>query len=634
MSEDPASGPSFWGLNYGPQAPSFVGIRSRAPAPRAAMVWRHDLPADAVTPDFLVLFDCAVNWLTSNRTSRVVLFSPPPAGTGDDALVNRLLANGFTVVPDNTAEAVPLADTIALVIQSSSGVSDPTRFTIYTAPLLSFNASNHDDELTSSIGTTLVTDLGMVRPNTATNHPARCGLTNSFIAVTGAQNFDLIGPSLPAAAVTIASFDLVTARTATTLADVDAMIAGTFESAKMTGMVAVADFAIGEGALYTGLPQYDQPVPGDPTTVATFGTRATFKIQVSAPGTWTFALPVDDGARLRIDRNRNGFDPSDNVFNAEAGTGLRVLSNDVAFAETGMYDVEWVTLATGGNYGQEIAVAVSPGAGTVVDPFDPANFELIGEHNIASQLKLSGQITVVAYVPTAVLTQTRPFLIVVKTGDSLLGGPLTGFEGSGFWGGADLNDVDYGTPSTDAVGRLLTLQSVNVSNQTNVQLTLGLAGSDVDFESNDFLKIYADVDGSGPQDFQVLAEFRGIGGGPMGDALTNGTPSRYVLRGIFRDVTYPIPGGATDLVIRFEAHSTFFNEVVAFDNVRITVAGAAPPTISIRRVGVDVIVTFTGTLRSSPTVNGTYTDVPGATSPFVIAPANQGTQRFYRAGNP
>jgi len=222
----------------------------------------------------------------------------------------------------------------------------------------------------------------------------------------------------------------------------------------------------------------------------------------------------------------------------------------------------------------------------------------------------------------------------VNTGDPLLGGPLTGFEGSGFWGGADLNDVDYGTPSNDSVGRLLTLQPVNVSGRTNVQLTVALAGSDVDFEPTDFLKIYADTDGAGPQDFQLLADFRGIGGGPLGDTLLNGTPSQYVLRGIFRDVTYPIPAGATDLAIRFEGNSTFFNEVMAWDNVRITAGGADPPPISIRRSGADVVVNFTGVLQSSATVNGTYTDVIGAVSPFAIPPASQGTQQFYRARNP
>ena len=633
VSEDPASGPAFWGLNFGPEAPSFVGVRANAPARRAAMVWRHDLPADAVTEDFLRLFDCVVGWMTSNRTTRTVLFSPPPAGTGDEVLVNRLITNGFTVLPDNTAEPVPDPSTIALVIQSSSAVPDPTRFTIYTAPLLSFNASNHDDELVSSIGVTSVIDLGTVRMNTATNHPARCGLTNSFIAVTNSQNFDLIGPTLPSGAVTIADYDLIATRTATTLADVDAMITNAFQSIQTTGTVQVADLSIGEGGRYTGQPQYDQPVPGSPDTAATFGVRGTGKIEVAAAGTWTFALGVDDGARLRIDRNRNGFDAADNVFNEEDGAGFRVLSNDVVFAQAGTYDFEWVTLDTGANFAQEIAVSAFRGGGTPVEPWDPFSFELLGEASGGAQIRLMGEITIVTYVPNAQLRDTRPLIIVVDGGASLLGGPLTGFEGNGFFGGADLNDPDFGSPFvTDANPRSLTLPTINVAGQSNVQVKVFVAGSDVDFEDPDFFRIIADIDADGPAEPFYLAHFRQFptghpNRGALGDTNDN---QRTVLRGLFKEVTYNIPANATDLRLRFEGHSTFFNEVMAFDNVRV-LADREDVKISIQRVASDVVVTYTGVLQSSATVNGPFTDVANARSPFVVPPASQDAQRFYRA---
>jgi hypothetical protein len=77
---------------------------------------------------------------------------------------------------------------------------------------------------------------------------------------------------------------------------------------------------------------------------------------------------VDDGARLRIDLDRNGLDAGDNVFNEEDGTGLRVLAADVTFPQTGVYDFEWVTLCTGADYGEEISVAAFPGAMTPIDP--------------------------------------------------------------------------------------------------------------------------------------------------------------------------------------------------------------------------------------------------------------------------
>ena len=43
-----------------------------------------------------------------------------------------------------------------------------------------------------------------------------------------------------------------------------------------------------------------------------------------------------------------------------------------------------------------------------------------------------------------------------------------------------------------------------------------------------------------------------------------------------QDITYRIPDGATDLVIRIDALTTWWNEIVAFDNIRVT-SGGAPP---------------------------------------------------------
>ncbi len=57
-----------------------------------------------------------------------------------------------------------------------------------------------------------------------------------------------------------------------------------------------------------------------------------------------------------------------------------------------------------------------------------------------------------------------------------------------------------------------------------------------------------------------------------------------------------------------------------------------PPTISVSKVGNSYQITFTGTLKSSSTANGTYTDVPGATSPYTI-PTGSAPQQFYRSAN-
>jgi hypothetical protein len=56
------------------------------------------------------------------------------------------------------------------------------------------------------------------------------------------------------------------------------------------------------------------------------------------------------------------------------------------------------------------------------------------------------------------------------------------------------------------------------------------------------------------------------------------------------------------------------------------------PTITLTRIGNSLVITYTGTLLSSANVEGPYTPVAGATSPYTVP--STGTQRFYRTSNP
>jgi hypothetical protein len=56
------------------------------------------------------------------------------------------------------------------------------------------------------------------------------------------------------------------------------------------------------------------------------------------------------------------------------------------------------------------------------------------------------------------------------------------------------------------------------------------------------------------------------------------------------------------------------------------------PTLSISRQAGTIRISYTGTLQGSPTVNGTYSDVAGASSPYTV-PAGAASQMFYRARN-
>lgn len=60
---------------------------------------------------------------------------------------------------------------------------------------------------------------------------------------------------------------------------------------------------------------------------------------------------------------------------------------------------------------------------------------------------------------------------------------------------------------------------------------------------------------------------------------------------------------------------------------------ATPPTLNIRRLGSNVVLNWTDAafgLQSAPAITGTFTNVPGATSPYTNSIS--GGQRFFRLG--
>lgn len=67
----------------------------------------------------------------------------------------------------------------------------------------------------------------------------------------------------------------------------------------------------------------------------------------------------------------------------------------------------------------------------------------------------------------------------------------------------------------------------------------------------------------------------------------------------------------------------------AVDYLAGTVPPADPPTVAIARTATGASITFTGTLQSADTVNGAWTAVAGATSPYAVTPDQ--ARRFYRA---
>ncbi len=560
IDEALSAGPGYWDHNLNV---SVVGVPAVAPARRAAFVWRHDLDPANIQDGALELFDSATSWLMDGKQNATVLFSPGANGGGDNALVQRLLDAGHDVL-DDAAGDLPDPATVDLVIHSSNGSIDPTRFTNYSVPMLTFNGGDHDDVLVSSIGQFPANiEVGDVTIQ-AEAHPAAGGKTGSFPFVTGTNDIDTIGANLPVGSTVIATYEVVTPAAVNSLADVQAMIDGTTPSNTTEGVLGIADLAAGANGNWNEV-NHNLAVPGNPT--GGFATVGTGTLSVSTPGTYTFALGIDDGGRLRIDRDGNGLSGDDDVIVVDSEGGFRDTFQDVIFDAAGDFDFEWIGFNSTGDFGAEVSVAFDEG-GNGGPPIDFSAYEPLGDHLASSPVQLTGDISVTTFVPDLPPTvEERPLLVAIEEGEQLLGGLITGNEGQGFFAGADLNEATFGDCcNTDAEPRSLTLNAIDVSGEEDVKLTVAVAGTAVDFENPDFFRILIDPDGDGPEGFQVLADFQPVGDGSISDGTT-------VIQPQFQDVTYDIPEGATDLVIRFEAFNTFFNEIVAFDNVRVT-AGA------------------------------------------------------------
>lgn len=609
-------GPVYWAHNFDV---SFVGVPASAPERRAVWTWHHNLPADAVNEGALELFDAVVDWLLRGKANATILFSPAPAGPGDDILVQRLQDNGHTVNND-TAGNLPAASSVDLVVHSSNGTLGASRFTTFPVPLLTYNAADHDDELVSSIGQSgALIETGDVTI-TAPEHAAAGGMTGSFPFVDGEQAYDTIGVSLAEGSTVVAAYTLVQAAPVDSLEMVENLINGTTPSTTTTGSLTAADIAAGANGFW---PQ-DLAVPGNPS--GGFAVVGTGELNVLTAGTYSVALGVDDGGRLRIDLDQNGFDASDDVIVVDSTGGFRETFADVTFPSSGSFDFEWISFNATGDFGSEVSFTFMEGGGNTgpvsVDDWDP-----LGAPLEPPPVELSGSIDVTVYVPDLPpVTEQRPILVVIEDGDDggqvFGGGAFTGFEGDGFFAGAGLNKFGGGT------FKALTLNPVDVSGQSNLKLQIKLAATDLDFETSDFFDILVDKDGAGPLGFEQLVHFTAPSGNDK--FITDGTTRLGIG---FQEVSYDLPADASDLVIRFEALTSWWNEIVAFDDVRI-VSGqvAIEPVVGIRRDGANLIIEYSGTLQESDSAAGPFSDVAtGENEELTLEPADLGSQKFYRA---
>lgn len=140
---------------------------------------------------------------------------------------------------------------------------------------------------------------------------------------------------------------------------------------------------------------------------------------------------------------------------------------------------------------------------------------------------------------------------------------FTDFEGDAWFGGGDLDGGFAGGPP-----RLLTLDPVDISGQSNVELVVSVAARPTGWdEGQDFVFFNLDVTGNGQYD-NTIAEFFPNFDGDMEEFDTG-----LVLDTAFQDLTIPIDSNVDTLRLQVDAFSTASGEQFGLDNIRVESGG-------------------------------------------------------------
>lgn len=577
-------GPVYWSRNT---EVSYVGVPAPTRGRRALLVWDGTLGDGTASADMLRLIANTVKWLANDKANATVVFTPNIAAA--QGLADHLATLGYAPVDDDgtTSDTAYPADA---VVKAPGGL--PSRFANAPQGVLTFSSLDHDDMLTSSIGATAAFEAG---PGAllAPAHPVAAGVPTNFTVATGSFTWNLMGDILPGGATTVATMIRTIPPGVASLAEVEAMAAGTKQATKTSETTTALDYSDASAGDWT----VDNPVPGGATGV--WGLVAKGRLDVKTAGRYSFALGMDDGARLRIDRNRNGLGPEDNVIVEDVAGAHRARYGDVTFDATGLYDFEVVVFNSGGGGGIEMSVSTQAG-GADTSAINGGTWELLGQ--TSGQVELSGAIAVDAYVPGGPDQEvTVPLLVLLNgptdtpPGSVFGGGPFSGFEGGGFFAGSGLNK--WIPEDIGALGgyRAVRLQPVNVAGKPDVKVTIALAATFLDFETADFLDLIAYPNGAGGSEVRLARYSAPTANDKYFIDVQNGLINRLGLE--FQDVTYDVPAGATELVIELRSFTTWWNEIVGFDDIRITSGAIAsdPLTITgISRAGagaLDVVCT-------------------------------------------
>jgi hypothetical protein len=577
-------GPIYWEHSF---KVSYTG-NPNIPARRAIFGWRGT-DAGGATEDLFKVFDSTVNWLLNNKKAATVVIHPNAASV--QALADRLTAAGHTVVDDDIAANPNEFDVPGDLFIHGPASSNPSRFVLLPKPVIVMNAPDYDDMLVGSIGSSLAFEPGQVTIATP-GHPAAGGKTGTFPGFTGSQTFELIGSFLPTNAVTLATVTRIVPPSISSLADIDAAVAGTKASEKTTAQIATLDFAEGSAGQWT----YENPIPGGYT--GNWGLAIKGKLSVAQAGTYRFAVGSDDGARLQIDLDKNGLGAADTVLEDPGPHAHQIVYANVTFPSSGTYDFDLRSYNSSGGGSLEAAVAVQEGA-IPDDDLASGYWEVLGTDGPTSPVRLSGTAETTAYRAVGPNVERNEPFIVLSNGPSDTppgafydGGPFSGFEGAGFLGASGLNKWPY--PDGQSY-RSVRLNPVNVAGKKNVHLTVALAATVVDFEDSDLINVVIYPNGANSTPV-ILAHFRGVQNAVQPWLADQRQNYQRRLTRQFADFTYDIPATATDLVIEIRMATTWWTEIAAVDNIRLTAGSTATPaTLGAPKVsGNDLSLTWSG----------------------------------------
>jgi len=640
LSNYDQKGPMYWAHNF---ESSFVGIPENTPARRMIFTWRGTDTTTA-TEDLLKLFDSSVDWLLNGKKNAKIVVFPDLASIG--GLADRLMAAGHTVESDDIASIPDEQDVVADLMIHGPGAGNASRFVLVPKPVIVMNSPDYDDMIVGSIGSAVTFAPGKVTI-AAAGHPAAGAATGSFDAFTGDQAMEIVGSFLPAGSTTLATVTRIVPPAVQNLSDVDAMIAGTKSHDQTTGTATELDFSDGSAGSWAS----DNGIPGGYT--GAWGLQTKGKLSVAAAGTYRVALGSDDGARLQIDLDKNGLTVADTVLEDPGPHGHQNVYANVIFPAAGTYDFEVRSYNSGGTGSLEVSVATQAGE-IPDDALDSGFWELLGVAGATSPVTLQGTAAAIGYVATGTDVEVQTPLIVLLNGPSDTpkgtfydGGAFTGFEGTGFIGASGLNKWPY---PDGASYRSLRLKPVSVAGKSNVKLTIALAAAQVDFETSDFVDVlvYPNGESSTPV---TLAHFQGVANATqpwMADQKEN-----FIRRLTkqFADFTYDVPAGATDLIVEIRSATTWWTEIAAFDNIRISAGSITLPmgAIAVMANGDNLNLTWTGgtapylvqaklelddpTWVDLQTVAGTSTSLPMAASGgvFRVQEAATKTVKLFKA---